>query len=156
MTKNRSVRSKRRQRNQKVRRELPGFQKFIEKRMEATRDTLERATGTVDETLATSLPEDLVAHLANSTTSAHLLTDETAAEVVRTRAQRVIVHNAGADEAVMLSDTLTPTPKPPKKSTVVTPFSHKNNVPLTHMSKSAKRAELRESKKPAKKKDLRV
>jgi len=96
MTKNRSVRSKRRQRNQKTRRELPGFQKFIEKRMAATRETLEQATGTADESLATSLPSELIAHLAASTTSAHLLNDESAAEVVRTRAQRVLVQDGAA------------------------------------------------------------
>jgi hypothetical protein len=171
MTKMRSVRSKRRQKNQKVRRSLPGFQKFLEKRMETTRDSLERATGTDGESLATSLPDGLIAQLGASTTSAHLLSDDSAAEIVRTRAQRVIVHNADAATTAMLTDTLTQQPtapksksksksksesKPASSSATTSTARSNNNVPLTHMSKSEKRAELREAKKPAKKKDLRV
>lgn len=125
--------------------------------METTRGSLERATGTDGESLATSLPDGLIAQLGASTTSAHLLSDESAAEIVRTRAQRVVVHNADAATTSMLTDTLTQQPAPKSKSKSASAVGRaNNNVPLTHMSKSEKRAELREAKKPAKKKDLRV
>lgn len=123
-----SGRSKRLHKNAQVRRNLPGFKKWLQNRDAETRAALEAATGTGAASSASvrdTLPDELLSVADAATAAARA--DDDVATVATTRTARVIVHNADRATTAMLTDTL-------------------NDVPASRIAKADKRKLIRESK----------